>query len=145
VKITAMQEYGLRCILQLAAQEGGALLSVKEIARRERLTPVYVEKILVTLRKAGLVKSRRGVKGGYVLSRRSVKISVAEVLGSLGQVDLGQNLCKRFTGKTEQCVHSGRCGVRQVWVVLTRAIYGFLSRLSLDQLVRGEMPAPPFK
>lgn len=89
MRVTAMQEYGLRCMLQIASHKVGVPLPVREIAKRERLTPVYVEKILVNLRKAGLVKSLRGVHGGYVISLSPKDISVAAVLSALGQVDLG--------------------------------------------------------
>ena len=138
MKITAMQEYGLRCILQLASHSGNSLLTVREIAERERLTPVYVEKILVALRRSGLVKSIRGVKGGYVLSYPPGQIKVGMVLSALGQVDLGKDICKRFTGLASECVHNGDCGIRPVWGVLTRYIFQFLNRLTLDQLVKGE-------
>lgn len=138
MKITAMQEYGLRCMLQLVSHKLDSLLTVREIAERERLTPVYVEKILVTLRRAGLVKSIRGMKGGYGLSRPAGSVTVAMVLSALGQVDLGKNLCKRFTGTGTECVHIGDCGIRPVWGVLTRYIYGFLDQLSLEQLTQSE-------
>jgi Rrf2 family protein len=138
MKITAMQEYGLRCILQLAAHKPASPLTVREIAQKEYLTPVYVAKILVTLRRAGLVKSLRGVNGGYALSRPARVISVASVLAALGQVDLGKDLCKRFTGTASVCTHAGNCGIRPMWGVLTQYIFGFLNQLNLDQLVQDE-------
>lgn len=138
MKITAMQEYGMRCILRLAAHKSETPLTVREIAQKECLTPVYVAKILVTLRRAGLVKSIRGVNGGYALSRPAKSVSVANVLSTLGQVDLGRDLCKRFSGNSSNCTHSGNCVMRPVWSVLTQYIYGFLNQLTLDQLVQGE-------
>ena len=138
MKVTAMQEYGLRCMLQLTGHGFETPLTVREIAARERLTPVYVEKLLVVLRRAGLVKSLRGVHGGYVLSRPAKALSVAEVLGALGQVDLGHDMCGRFTGAAKKCVHTADCGLRPMWGNLTRFIYGFLSRLTLEQLSRHE-------
>ncbi len=138
MRVTAMQEYGLRCILQIASHKVGVPLPVREIAKRERLTPVYVEKILVNLRKAGLVKSLRGVNGGYVIALSPKDISVAAVLSALGQVDLGRDLCRRFTGNAHDCVHNGDCSIRPVWGLLTRYIYGFLQQISVDQLLKGE-------
>ena len=67
MKITAQEEYGLRCILQLASMPAEEPLAGSEIARREGLSYPYVEKLLWTLKKAGLTRSHRGVKGGYVL------------------------------------------------------------------------------
>jgi DNA-binding IscR family transcriptional regulator len=60
MRVTAMQEYGLRCMLQIASHKVATPLPVREIAKRERLTPVYVEKILVNLRKAGMDKRAAG-------------------------------------------------------------------------------------
>lgn len=138
MRVTAMQEYGLRCMLQIASHAAATPLPVREIARRERLTPVYVEKILVNLRKAGLVKSLRGVNGGYIIAMAPKDISVAAVLSALGQVDLGRDLCRRFTGNSNACVHSGECSIRPVWGLLTRYIYGFLQQISVEQLLKGE-------
>ncbi|HRY29872.1 MAG TPA: Rrf2 family transcriptional regulator [Elusimicrobiota bacterium] len=139
MKITAMQEYGLRCILQLAARKPSTShMTVREIAKQEHLTPVYVAKILVTLRRGGLVKSIRGVNGGYALSRPPREISAARVLAVLGKVDLGKNLCKRFPGMSSHCTHSGDCRIRPLWYVLTQYIYNFLDRLTLDQLIQEE-------
>ncbi|MBL0059804.1 MAG: Rrf2 family transcriptional regulator [Elusimicrobia bacterium] len=138
MRVTAMQEYGLRCMLQLAAHKEPSPLPVREVARRERLTPVYVEKILVNLRRAGLVKSLRGVNGGYLLAMSPKDVSVAGVLSALGQVDLGKDLCRRFTGNSNACVHAGGCSIRPVWGLLTRYIYGFLEKITLAQLLQEE-------
>jgi Rrf2 family transcriptional regulator, iron-sulfur cluster assembly transcription factor len=139
MKVTAMQEYGLRCMMQLVVHGPETPLTVREIAEKERLTPVYVEKLLVTLRRADLVKSSRGVNGGYALARPARETSVADVLSALGQVDLGgKNLCRRFTGTAQVCVHEGNCGIRPVWGMLTRFIYGFLSKINLEQLAQKE-------
>ncbi len=76
MRVTALQEYGLRCILQIASHKEIRPLPVREIAKRERLTPVYVEKILVNLRRAALVRSLRGVNGGYAMAWAPKDVSV---------------------------------------------------------------------
>lgn len=138
MRVTAMQEYGLRCMLQLTAHNSDQPLAVREIAKRERLTPVYVEKILVHLRRGGLVNSVRGVNGGYVLAKPAAGISVAAVLAALGQVHLGADLCKKYTGTASVCVHQDNCGIRPIWGTLTRYIFGFLEKITLDQLLKDE-------
>ena len=78
MKITAQEEYGLGCILQLAREEGnlelGGAMQVRDIAEREGLSVAYVEKILWTLSRRGIVESVRGPKGGYRLMRPSAEI-----------------------------------------------------------------------
>jgi len=113
-------------------------LTVRDIAKREGLTPVYVAKILVTLRRAGLVKSVRGLHGGYRLSRPAQEISVGATLASLGHMDTGSNHCKKFSGALAVCTHIHNCGIRPVLGMLTQYVYGFLNKLSLDQLVQDE-------
>lgn len=138
MKVTAMQEYGLRCMMQLVLHGPETPLTVREIAEKERLTPVYVEKLLVTLRRGGLVKSLRGVNGGYTLAKPARETTAAEVLSVLGRMDLGKGMCSRFTGTAKVCVHDANCGIRPVWGLLTKFIYGFLSRLNLEQLAQPE-------
>jgi Rrf2 family transcriptional regulator, iron-sulfur cluster assembly transcription factor len=138
MKISAMQEYGLRCILQVAVHGSETPLTVRDIARKEGLTSVYVAKILVTLRRSGLVRSVRGVRGGYVLSRPAKSISVAETLAALGRMDIVKNHCQRFPGVRDECIHIGNCGIRPVFALLAQQIYGFLNGLNLDQLAQEE-------
>ena len=64
MKISRLEEYGLRCILQLA-QNAGTSMHIEQIASREGLSKAYVAKIMSPLRRAGLVRSVRGVRGGY--------------------------------------------------------------------------------
>jgi hypothetical protein len=74
-------------------------LPVREIAKRERLTPVYVEKILVNLRRAGLVKSLRGVNGGYIMAMAPKGYSVAAVSFGVGAGGFGAGPVSSFYGK----------------------------------------------
>ena len=81
MKISAVEEYGLRCLLQLARTASEQpLVSAEEIAIREGLSVAYVEKILSQLRKAGLVKSVRGMYGGYQLARPADDIRVGDLV-----------------------------------------------------------------
>jgi len=98
MKITAQEEYGLRCILQLASVPAGEPLAGAEIARRECLSYPYVEKLLWTLKRAGLTKSHRGVKGGYVLSRSPEEISLGDVQRAFGSLWATKDICSRHTG-----------------------------------------------
>jgi Rrf2 family protein len=114
MRVTAMQEYGLRCMLQIASHKVVRPLPVREIAKREKLTPVYVEKILVNLRRAGLVKSVRGVHGGYAwpLAPRTFRWRRCFRLGAGG---FGAGSVRRFTGNSGNCLCSKTCSIRPVW------------------------------
>ena len=83
MKVTAQEEYGLRCIVQLARHHGEVPLSGRTIAEQEGLSIDYVTKLLMILRKTGLVQSIRGIKGGFTLTREPQSILVGEVMRSL--------------------------------------------------------------
>ena len=90
MRITTWAEYGLICALHLAKRAGEGPITGREIAGGERLPADYVEQILLRLRRAGLVSSTRGARGGYSLSRAPEEISVREVIAAseLGAYDI---------------------------------------------------------
>ncbi len=138
MKITAQEEYGLRCLLQLAKGPHGQLVTVKEIAAREGLSSAYVEKLLRILSRAGLVHSMRGVKGGYVLNRAAAQTTLGEVVRALGTVESTSHICTVFTGNQQACVHFNDCGIRSVWAGLTTYIQSFLDQTMLSTLLENE-------
>ena len=138
MKISKQEEYGLRCILQLARVESGRAVSVTEIAKIEGLSADYVTKLLVMLRRAGLVVSVRGMNGGYTLKRVPEEISVGEVMRPLGGFFYPKDMCSEYPGKLQECSHLGGCGIRPVWVTLARQIYSTLNRMTLADLLMEE-------
>ena len=138
MKITAQEEYGLRCLLQLARVSEGQLVSVKEIAAREGLSSAYVEKLLRVLSRGGLVHSVRGLKGGYMLNRPATAISLGEVVRALGTVETTDHICRAFTGQEASCVHFSDCGIRSVWSGLTTYIQQFLDQTTLASILGRE-------
>lgn len=138
MKITAQEEYGLRCLLQLARTPTGEIATVKAIAVKEGLTPAYVEKLLRHLAKAGLAHSFRGIKGGYSLNRPATQITLGEVVRALGQVPNTDHICHQFTGNQDACVHFSNCGIRSLWSDLTNYIQNFLDQTTLASLLGDE-------
>lgn len=138
MKISAQEEYGLRCLLQLARAPQGQLMTVKEIAAKESLGSAYVEKLLRLLARAGLAHSIRGVKGGYVLNRPGTQITLGEVVRALGMIETTTHICGTYTGQKEECVHFSNCGLRSVWSGLTSYIQNFLDHTMLDSLLDSE-------
>ena len=138
MKISAQEEYGLRCLLQLARARNGQILTVKEIAVKERLSTAYAEKLLRLLARAGLVHSLRGSKGGYMLNRPGAQVTLGEVVRALGQVPTTDHICQQFTGNQDTCVHFSNCGIRSAWSGLTNYIQSFLDQITLEQLLGDE-------
>lgn len=138
MKITAQEEYGLRCLLQLARVPAGQLISVKDISIKEGISAAYVEKLLRVLARAGLVHSVRGIKGGYVLNRPPAQISLGEVIRVLGTMPTTKQICHVYTGNQDACVHFSDCGIRSVWSGLTNYIQSFLDQTTLASLLDQE-------
>jgi Rrf2 family protein len=137
MRITAQEEYGLRCLLQVASHPDGEPLSVKEIAAREGLSVAYVEKLLYQLSRAGLTRSVRGINGGYCLSRSPDLVSLGEVVRALGGFASDNEICNQFTGNLDACVHIHNCGLRPLWRVAFH-IQSMLEKIPLSRLMEDE-------
>lgn len=139
MKLTAQEEFGLRCMVQMAVQkEPGDATTVAVIAARESLSPAYVAKLMRLLREGGLVRSIRGQKGGYALTRAPDAICVREVLAALGGRLFTTEFCARHAGDDACCVHAEDCGLRALWSNLDGLVFNLLERCTLSHLAQGE-------
>jgi Rrf2 family transcriptional regulator, iron-sulfur cluster assembly transcription factor len=138
MKISAQEEYGLRCLLQLARAElSGESLTLNQIARREGISVANAGKLMWILTKAGLVQSQRGTKGGYTLSVPASQIHLNKVIRVLeGQP--ADSHCKSYAGVLDACVHTGDCGIRPVIVELHQIVDNALADITLSQLLGTE-------
>ncbi len=137
MKLTAQEEYGLRCLLQIAREPAGFMTS-SEIARREGLTTPYVAKLMHNLRKAGFVTSYRGQKGGYVLARAPQEINVGALLAAIGSRLFPEDFCVCHAGSMEECVHNTDCAIRSLWRFLDAVIERNLAKIVLQDFLCSE-------
>ena|SRR6267143_3855985 len=137
MKISAQEEYGLRCLLQLAYLKEGESLTLAQIAEREGISVANAGKLLWILNKAQLVHSTRGTKGGYFLARPAREIRLSDVIKVLDEDEVSGH-CSSYTGIMDVCVHSGGCGIRPVIVGLHEIVQDALSKITLAQLVGSE-------
>lgn len=85
MKLTTRGHYSVKALLDLSLHQGIGPVSVKSIADRQELPAPYLEKLLMEMRRAGLVKSVRGVQGGYELARLPAQISLGQILAAVGE------------------------------------------------------------
>src|SRR5712671_5987275 len=137
MRLTAQEEYGLRCLLQVARGQEGSL-TTPQIAEREGLTQAHVHKLMRFLRRAGLVKSVRGRKGGYQLARPAEQINVGAVLASLGGRLYSGDFCGQHTGNERTCVRNDDCSIRSLWIAIDQAVQRALQSTKLSDLLRSE-------
>ncbi len=137
MKISAQEEYGLRCLVQLADLPPGQSLTLPQIAEREGISTANAGKLMWLLNRAGFVLSTRGTKGGYLLARPASEIRLSEIIRVL-DADVMNKHCDSYTGVLDSCVHKGDCGIRPVIVGLHEIVANALSQITLAQLVGNE-------
>lgn len=137
MKISAQEEYGLRCLVQLANLTDGESLTLPQIAEREGISVANAGKLMWLLNKAGFVQSTRGTKGGYLLARPAAEIRLSEIIKVLDE-EVMEKHCGNHTGLLDACVHSGDCGIRPVIVGLHEIVENALSQITLAHLVGNE-------
>lgn len=139
MKITALEEYGLRCMVRLAKAGSGQALSLAEIGEVEGLSIPYTGKLLAILREAGLVSAERGRYGGYSLALPASQIRLKRIFDALGEPIFGSGHCERYrTSEREEggCLHEHDCSVRDVWSSFHKMIGDFLQGVTLEDLAR---------
>jgi Rrf2 family protein len=143
MKVSAQEEYGLRCLV-CVAQRGAdrPSITIPEIAEMEALSTSHVAKLLSVLRRGGYLQSIRGQQGGYVLAMPPEKILVSEVLGLLGGRFFHDRFCERHSGNEEACVHQTDCILRPIWTNVQAAIDRILSQVTLADIIEQRLEAP---
>ena len=137
MRFTAQEEYGLRCLLQMARNEQGAL-TIREIADQEGLSQAYVGKLMRILRQHGLVTSTRGQKGGYVLARSSSEITLSHALQALGGPLYSSGFCLEHPGERAVCVHTVDCSLRSLLAGVAERVDKLLQGIALKDLLQSE-------
>lgn len=137
MRITTWAEYGLICALHLARRAGTGPVTGRDVATREKLPADYVEQILLRMRRAGIVSSTRGARGGYTLSRDAAAISVRDVIkaSELTTFDLH---CVSHPVDSARCSEAENCSIRPVWMLLQQRIDEVLEGVKLSDLLADE-------
>jgi len=136
--LLAQEEYGLRCMLQVARSGGKSPLTIPQIAEAEGLSAEYTAKLMRTLRQGGLLTSTRGAGGGYHLARPAADITAWEVLQVLGGSFFPEGFCESHPGQLRDCVRSTDCSVRALWQKVELAVRTLLQSVTLADMQRRE-------
>ena len=137
MRITTWAEYGVICALNLAKRTDLGPVNGREIARQERLPADYVEQILLRLRRAGVITSTRGARGGYVLARPPAEISIRDVIHA-SELETFDLHCVSHPVEEERCSASHSCSIRPVWQLLQQKIDDVLEGIRLSDLLHEE-------
>jgi Rrf2 family protein len=139
MRITTWTEYSLIIALHLTKRgaAGTGPIAAREIAEQERLPGDYVEQILLRLRRAGLVESVRGARGGYTLARDPSGITVRDIMAASEHQTFEMN-CARHPVDEERCGPASGCSIRPVWQALQHRVDDLLGSITLAHLMQQE-------
>jgi len=135
MKVSTRGDYAARALLSLALHSSERPTSVKEIAERTHLPQPYLEQILLSVKGAGLVRSKRGVGGGYVLARPPTQITLADIIAAVEgpQLPLAEH--------PDHC--EGHCVLQEVWMGVVEEPRLVLDRVTLQHLVERTLVGHP--
>lgn len=133
MKISAKGEYAAKAVLHLSLQYP-RLVTISEIATEHSIPVKYLEHILLALKRAGLLESRRGVRGGYLLARPPEEISVGEVLRVVDGKFARASCAKISLRERYSCPESDSCGLKQTWEDVEQAVEKILFGTTFDDV-----------
>lgn len=131
MKISTKIRYGARAMLELASRYGEGPIDLKEIGKKENISVKYLEQVIIPLRTAGLVKSVRGSKGGYILTKPPSEICLNDLVEILeGPLNLIECLSEPNT-----CQKAPSCVTRDIWKEVSEAMSGIFRSITLEEMV----------
>ncbi len=144
MKLSTRGDYATRALLELSTAEGPRALSVHQLAARTGIPAKYLEQIMNRLRSAQVVRSHRGVHGGYELARRANEITVGEVV-RLMDGPLAPSPCASQSAHVPcpayRCPTEAGCVLRGLWTDVRDAIAGVLDRTTFGELAERQRDA----
>lgn len=133
MKLSTKSRYGLRALYDMAYHAGNLPSQIKDISRRQQISPRYLEQIFQDLKSAGLLKSKRGPQGGYTLTRKPSDISVLDVVrateGKLSLVD-----CEKADDAS--CAFDSQCVTQRIWHEAGNRLAEYFATVSLEDLCK---------
>lgn len=141
MKVSSRGEYGVRAMVALAKQYGNGPMSIAAVSRASAVPTAYLEQLIGPLRRAGLVESKRGARGGYQLTRSPEHVGIGEVYrvmeGPIAPMD-----CVSENVADQTCPLIVGCETRPVWLRMRDAIAGTLDSMTLADLI-AQAPVRP--
>ncbi len=134
MRLSTKSRYGLRALFDMAYHAGTLPAQIKDISRRQNISPRYLEQIFQDLKRGGLLNSRRGPQGGYFLSRKPHEITVHQIImaaeGEMALVDC----VKSGKGCKKDCDREAECVTQKVWMEASKRLNEYLNSVTLKDL-----------
>ena len=133
--VSTRGEYGMRLMVDLARHWGEGTVSLHAVATREQLPEAYLEQLVASLRKAGLVQGKRGAGGGYTLAREPRAITAGDIVRAL-EGPIEPQICTAEGIAVQNCALQPGCATHHVWMTLQSTIAKALDGMTLDVLAK---------
>ncbi len=134
MKLSTKSRYGLRAIFDMAYHAGNMPCQIKDISRRQKISPRYLEQIFQDLKKGGLLNSRRGPQGGYTLAKEPEEVTVRDVIEAAeGEVFLVACTARSKTCQDE-CEFDNQCVTQKIWAEANNRLNDYFGSLTLKDL-----------
>ncbi len=135
MRLTTKGRYGVRAVANLATASQNQPISISHIARKEEISPEFLEQIFFKLKKAGIIRSLRGPKGGFMLNMKPSEISVKNILDAVGEPIYPAPCTDCTKRREEMCSRREHCNISPVWYSLYDLIERFLTSVSLKDII----------
>jgi len=134
MRISFKGDYALKTILDLSINYGKGLVKISDISKRRDIPTKYLEQILLQLKSAGYVNSKRGPEGGYYLAKKPVQITLGEIVrlteGYTSPISCVSESCKL----KDRCKDEARCPFRPIWKDIREMVNGVVDRISFEDM-----------
>lgn len=141
MRISRKGEYALRAMAFLALNYKKAPVQIHEISRREKIPEKFLEQILLQLKRAGMLDSKRGVRGGYLLLRAPRRVSLAQIIRTIDGPLAPLGCVSKWAHV--RCADEKKCGLRKVMLDVRNVFAEMLERITLEDVCRGTPPSLP--
>jgi Rrf2 family transcriptional regulator, iron-sulfur cluster assembly transcription factor len=134
MRLSTKSRYGVRALFDIAYHSGEAPAQIKTISQRQGITPRYLEQIFQKLKRAGIVKSIRGPRGGYYLARKPEEIAVGDVIRAMEEMIEPVFCARPPKGRARKCRRESKCPAQRIWTEAGQRLGDYLDSVSLAQM-----------
>ena len=131
MKISTKGRYGLRILIDLARHDNSKPRLIRDIARTQQISEKYISRLVIALRRAGLIRSVRGVNGGFHLAKLPAEITLLEIL----EVMEGPVAIVECVSETPKCGRHSHCGAHTIWQQLNDNLRSMMSAITLEEIL----------
>jgi Rrf2 family iron-sulfur cluster assembly transcriptional regulator len=133
MRLSTQSRYGVRAVFDIAYNGGGGGVQIKDIARRQEISPRYLEQIFQKLREAGIITSKRGPQGGYSLAKKPEDIKVGEII-RVTEGGFDPVFCVHPGKSGKDCDRIAECATRLIWKEVGEKLEEFFDSVTIQDL-----------